>query len=111
MIDEIASTKLIDNKRSFGRILYLIALCLFLSMSIFDTTTFPKFTDVNTLVKLICYLFITVKLVIIDDYNLREFLTAFSLCMIAAIAAYQSNYTNLLLVIMFVVGEIGRAHV
>lgn len=104
MADNMVSPKLIDNKRYFGRILYLIALSLFLALSIFDTTTFPKLPLVNILVKMTCYLLITIKLVITDDYSMKEFLIASSLCVIALVAAYQSNYTDLLLIFMFVVG-------
>lgn len=107
MIDDIASTKSTDNKRFFSRILYLIALYLFLSKSIFDTTNFPKSPSIDTLVKVICYLLIAVKLVVADDYSVKEFLITFSLCMLALVAAYhayQSNYSDLLLTIMFIVG-------
>lgn len=93
-----------ERKKFLGRIFYLLALTLFLTISIIGTTTFARFSTIETIIKLICYFLIFTKLVFLDRYSVKEFIFLVFICILGMLVAYKSNNTNLLLIIMFIVG-------
>lgn len=101
MNNEIQLEETIDNRIYYGRIIYISALILFLVMTIIPTTTFPTYTVVVNFTKIICYILLTIKLVMIDQYKVKQFLILILIGIVSLIAARQSGYTNLLLFVMF----------
>lgn len=103
MNNEIQLEETIDNRIYYGRIIYISALILFLVMTIIPTTTFPTYTVVVNFTKIICYILLTIKLVMIDRYKVKQFLILILIGIISLIAARQSGYTNLFLFVMFMI--------
>lgn len=92
-----------DNRQSLGKIVFFIALILFLASSILKTTTFPNIEILDRVTKLACYLLLAVKLILLDQYQVRQFILLFLFGIVAAISAFQSDYSNLLLITMLII--------
>ncbi len=104
MNDEIQLEETLNNRRYYGRIIYISALILFLIITIIPTTTFPRYRNVENFVKIICYLLLSMKLIAIDRYKVKELFILLLIGSVSILAARQSGYTNLFLFSMFVMG-------
>lgn len=97
----------IDRQRLLSRLAFFSAFILFIAVAMLRTTTFPKIGFLEPIIKLICYLLLTIKIILLDHYQLKQFLLILVFGVIATIAAFQSEYTDLLLITMFIIGARG----
>lgn len=92
-----------NRSNSLSKIVFFIALTLYLTMTIYITTTFPRVASLELLIKVGCYTLLVIK-ILLDNYTARQLVLLFSFGIVAILAAMQSDYTNLLLVAMFIIG-------
>ena len=95
-----------NKKILLSQIIYILAFIIYLTNIFFYKTMFKVYmsNSITTLVNLSCICILIFKIIVFDEYTVKEFYKVLILGSIFSIAYFISGYNMLILLLLFIVG-------